>query len=310
MELGFYLPGSGDGATRRGIAEIARAAEGAGFTSVWVADHVVAPVSVQSAYPFSPDGSYHNTPMTPYLEPLTTLAFAAGLLESARLVLSVLVVGYRHPLATAKIAATVDVLSEGRLTLGVGVGWMREEFEALGHDYFRQRGANADEQLEIMRKAWQGQPFAHRGRFYSFDEVVVAPAPVQQPLPIWVAGHTEAAFRRAVRFGQAINCNADPPAELAAIGARLKEISAEQNRADPPQLTMRCHLRVADRVEPFRPGHIIGPVGYLIDQLHEYAEAGVTVVGIDNRIDGIESMRENLRRLEPVLNHFHGGAKG
>lgn len=300
MELGFYLPTSTSGVNRRDLSRIARQAEEMGFGSLWVADHIVAPTVVASRYPFHPNGIYHNNPTGPYLEPLTALAFTAGISQHARLVVSVLVVPYRHPLATAKIAATVDVLSAGRLVLGVGAGWMAEEFAALGHEYFRRRGANTDEQLEIMQRAWTGEPFAFRGEFYDFDEVIVAPAPEQRPLPVWVGGHTDAALRRAVRFGTGANGNAGDLAQTARTVERLGELSAAAGRL-PPDMTLRAHVRVAERPEPFAPGHLIGPPGYLAEALAGYAGLGVTSFGLDCRMDGIESMSATLDRLAPVL---------
>jgi probable F420-dependent oxidoreductase len=262
---------------------------------------MVAPTKVESRYPFHPEGAYHNVPETPYLEPLTTLAFIAAASQDVRLVVSVLILPYRHPLATAKIAATVDVLSGGRLVLGAGVGWMEEEFEALGHTYFKRRGSNTNEQLEIMLRAWTGQAFSFSGEFYEFDELVVSPTPVQQQLPVWIGGHTDAALKRAVKYGQAVNSNAETPDDIAKVIDRLRDFSDAAGRAEPPALTLRSHLLISDEVVPFRPGHIIGPVDYVIDTLSAYAELGVTDFGIDNRVDGIDGMRANLDAMGPVL---------
>ena len=304
MDLGFYMPNSNTGANRSGILDIGRDAEQMGFASLWVADHIVAPTKVVSKYPFHPEGAYHNVPETPYLEPLTTLAFAAAATEQVKLVVSVLILPYRHPLATAKIAATIDVLSNGRLVLGVGVGWMEEEFEALGHTYFKRRGLNTKEQLEIMLRAWTGEAFSFSGEFYEFDEVVVSPVPVQKNLPVWVGGHSDAALKRAVAFGQAVNSNAETPDDIATVIDRLQDFSAAAGRSEPPAVTLRSHLRIADEVVPFRPGHIIGPVDYVIETLSAYAELGVTDFGIDNRVDGIDVMRANLDAMGPVLDSF------
>lgn len=301
MKIGFYLPSSGDGAHVDGLLEVATRAKGLGIESLWVADHIVAPTNVTSPYPFSADGSYHNTPMTRYLEPLTTLAFIAGAVPDVDLVVSVLVLPYRHPLQTAKIAATLDVLSGGRLILGVGVGWMQEEFEALGHGYFARRGANTDEQLSILEQAWTGRPFSHDGPFYKFDEVVIQPMPVQQPLRIWVAGHAEPAFRRAVRFGEALNCNAEAPEEIARISGRLIDLSAAAERSVPPAITLRGHVRVARAIDEARPGHLIGPIEYIKERLESYAQLGVPTFGIDNRTDGLAGMLENLEAIAPLL---------
>jgi len=306
VELGFYLPSSNTGATRVGVSQIARQAEDMGFGSLWVADHLVAPTRMESPYPFTPDGSYHNSPRTPYLEPLTALAFVAGLTERPRLVISVLVLPYRHPLSTAKIAATVDVLSGGRLVLGVGVGWMAEEFAVLGHTYFGRRGANTDEQLEILRLAWTGEPFSYAGHFYEFDEVVVAPTPEQAHLPIWIGGHTTAALKRAVASGDGVNVNAGSPQETAEMIARIADLTAASGRSVVPDVTLRAHVRVSPEPEAFRPGHLIGPIDYLIERLAEYAELDVTCFGLDCRVDGFDTMLDTLNALAPVLDAIQG----
>src|SRR5919204_5796530 len=149
MEFGLFLPVSGRSATRRTLREYAQQAEGLGFRQLWAAERLVIPWTIETAYPYAEGATFIVPPDRPFLESLTVLAFLAGCTQRIKLGVSVLVLPYRHPLHWAKVAATIDVLSEGRFTLGVGVGWMKEEFDVLGAP-FAERGRGSDEQLQIL----------------------------------------------------------------------------------------------------------------------------------------------------------------
>src|SRR5262249_20783396 len=137
-----------------------------------------------------------------YLEPLAMMAYLARATSRIRLGTSVLVVPYRHPLLVAKMLATIDVLSKGRVILGAGVGWLREEFEAVGAPAFEARGTVTDEALGLMRAAWTTDPVSFHGRHYKVDEIHALPKPVQRGgIPVWIGGHTEAALQRTGRLG-------------------------------------------------------------------------------------------------------------
>ena len=152
MRYGFYLPTRGPTATRDGILALARDGERLGFHSAMVADHIVFPVESQSPYPYTVDGKHPTAGDA--LETFSILGVVAGATERLRLVTSVLVLPYRNPVLTAKMAASLDVLSGGRLTLGVGAGWLREEFEALNSPDFTARGAVTDEWIAILKQLW------------------------------------------------------------------------------------------------------------------------------------------------------------
>src|SRR5207248_7826558 len=145
LAIGCTLPISGTQLDPGALGGLAQAAEDLGYDSVWVADHVVVPERIDSAYPYSLDGAFHTRPTAGYLEALSSLAFLAGRTRRVRLGTHVLILPYRNPVLTAKIATSIDNLSGGRLDFGVGVGWMKEEFEALGYDYYARRGAVTDE---------------------------------------------------------------------------------------------------------------------------------------------------------------------
>lgn len=251
--IGCTLPTSGPGADVGALRGLAQTAEGLGFASAWVSDHVVIPERVESAYPYSPDGRFHLGPTGAYLEPLIALTYLAGVTERIRLGTHVLILPYRNPVVMAKEIATLDVLSRGRVDLGVGVGWMREEFEALGYDYFDRRGAVADEQIRLMRTLWTEDVAAFEGDFYRFARLGAHPHPTQRPHPpIWVGGHTRPAIRRAARLGDGwLPIGARPPAtlppeEIARGRALLREEATRAGR-DPAAIKIYFSTGITPR---------------------------------------------------------------
>jgi probable F420-dependent oxidoreductase len=200
MKIGAKLPHSGELALRRGPAELARELEEAGFDSIWVSDHIVFPVETESRYPFAADGRPTWPFDTPYLEPMVVLGAVAASTRRVAIGTSVTIAPMRNPVLLAKQAATIDVMSGGRLVLGVGTGWLREEFEALGHD-FEHRGAVLDEWIGIMRECWTGRAGPHHGRHYTIPTAIhTLPAPAT-PLTVLIGGMSRLALRRAGRLG-------------------------------------------------------------------------------------------------------------
>src|SRR5438477_4463090 len=160
-----------------------------------IADHVVFPPAIASKYPYTVSGVFPGGGGA--LDQLSLMAFVAGRTRSLRLVTSVMILPHRNPVVTAKMLATIDVLSRGRVTVGVGVGWLREEFQALGAPDFDRRGAVSDEYIRIFKTLWTKSPASFAGEFYRFDDIQFMPAPVQKPHPpIWIGGHSRAALRR------------------------------------------------------------------------------------------------------------------
>ncbi len=175
MRYGFYLPTRGPTATRDGILALAREGERLGLHSAMVADHIVLPVESRSTYPYTLDGKHPSEGDA--LETFSILGVVAGATERLRLVTSVLVLPYRNPVLTAKMAASLDVLSGGRLTLGVGAGWLREEFEALNSPDFAARGAVTDEWIAIFKQLWSQSPASFDGRFYRYSRYSLRTVP-------------------------------------------------------------------------------------------------------------------------------------
>ena len=189
MEFGFGIPTRGPMATPEGVAALAKKGEELGFAIISVSDHVIIPKAIASTYPYNESGTFMGSPSGECMEQLTLLTFLAGITSSARLLTSVMVVPHRPPVLTAKMLATIDVLSKGRLIVGCGVGWMREEFEAIGTPPYDKRGAVSDEYIRAFKELWTNDNPTFNGKYCSFANIAFAPKPVQKPHPpIWVGG--------------------------------------------------------------------------------------------------------------------------
>lgn len=203
------------------MAEFARHLEACGFESIVAVEHTVLATRYDSVYPYDASGRVELSSDCPVPDPLDLLSFLAGHTQRLGLATGVLVLPNHHPVVLAKRAATLDVLSGGRLRLCVGVGWLREEIEACGTE-FASRGRRADEQLAVLRALWDERPYGvtHRGEFFRFDNVVCFPKPIAgQHLAIHVGGHSKAAARRAGRFGDGFQ-------PLGVAGAQLQDLLA------------------------------------------------------------------------------------
>jgi probable F420-dependent oxidoreductase len=183
-----------------GAQALAEACERHGVESVWTVEHVVVPAGYSSTYPYSRGGRMPGPEESPIPDPLVWLTWVAAHSERLRLGTGVLILPQRNPPVLAKEVATLDRLSRGRVLLGVGVGWLEEEFDALGVP-FRERGRRTDEAIEALRVLWTEEPSTYHGRYYSFDAARSFPKPHQGSVPIIVGGHSEAAARRAGRMG-------------------------------------------------------------------------------------------------------------
>ena len=218
--------------------EICKVAEEIGFESLWGGEHVVLPSNIESRYPYTADGRIPAEPDTPIPDPLIWLAFAAAAAPTLRLGTCILIVPQRNPLVLAKELATLDRLSGGRVELGLGVGWMREEFEALGVPWER-RGARNDEYIAAMRALWAGPHAEFHGDFVDFGPVTCSPRPVQASIPILVGGDTDAAIDRAVRIADGFFPGEGDAERLAALIARLHDAALRADR-DPASIEINA----------------------------------------------------------------------
>ena len=214
------------------VVELARVAEDVGFDSVAFSDHVVYPIGMSTPYPYAADGMPTYGPDSTWLDPLVAIAACAGVTSTLQFFTNIYVLGYRHPVAAAKAISTTALVSGHRFALGVGAGWMREEFDVLDQPYER-RGARMVEGIEVLRKLWSGQPVEHHGEFYDFTQVQMSPAPDPQ-VPILVGGHTDLAVQRAAAIGDGWLGLDYEPDELRRILARLRELRTEAGRAHEP----------------------------------------------------------------------------
>jgi len=202
------------------MIELARAAERLGFESVWTFEHVIVPVDYQSKYPYSMDGKMGATPETNFVDPLIALAAVAAVTSKIRLGTGVNILPQTNPLYLAKQAASLDFVSKGRFMLGIGIGWLAEEFAALGVP-FEHRGPRFNDYVEAMRKVWSGEVVEHRGEFVQWSGFKSHPTPVQKPLPLVIGGHKGRAYQRIARYGQGWFA---PSATIDQIGAMLKDL--------------------------------------------------------------------------------------
>ncbi|HEX9697322.1 MAG TPA: LLM class F420-dependent oxidoreductase [Actinomycetota bacterium] len=224
---------------------LARMAEEAGFESLWAVEHVVVPAGYASRYPYSEDGKMPGRDEIAIGDPLVWLTYAAAVTERINLATGILILPQRNPVLLAKECATLDQLSGGRLLLGIGVGWLEEEFRALGIP-FEQRGARTDEYVAALRVLWEQDEPTFDGRFASFDRALSYPKPAR-PIPIIVGGHTEAAARRAGRIGDGFFPWGLGPAHLAGLLTVMREAATEAGR-DPSSIEVTSGAMDADSI--------------------------------------------------------------
>jgi probable F420-dependent oxidoreductase len=232
MQFGIMFANTGRGASPEGAAALLAAAEEGGIDTVWVVEHVVVPSGYQSAYPYDASGKMAGGAEAFDLpDPLIWLAWAAARTTTIELGTGILIATQRNPVVTAKAVASLDHMSGGRMRLGVGVGWLEEEFRALGVP-FEGRGRRLDEYIEAMRALWTGEAASFHGEFVNFDDCYCLPRPANGTVPIVIGGHTEVAARRAGRLGDAFYPGRAGLSELARL-VELMRRTADEHGRDP-----------------------------------------------------------------------------
>ena len=303
MEYGFYLPNNGLCATPEGLVAIARKGEELGYHSMVVGDHVIVPRQIASPYPYTVSGEFPGGTTGEYLEQLTLLTFLAGATERIRLVPSVMILPHRNPVLAAKVLATMDVLSRGRLTVGVGVGWMEEEFQALQLPPFAERGAVSDEYIRAFVELWTSDNPTFEGKYCSFSDITFLPKPVQVPYPpIWVGGQTRRAIRRAAELGDGWHpVGATPaaplePEEMAQDLALLARYAQRAGR-DPSAIEVSMKAPLYDGARPAEGGRrrFTGQAEEIASDIRVYGDLGVGHVIFDARGSTLD---QSLERLE------------
>ncbi len=309
MRFGFYLPTRGRTAEPQAIEAMVAHGEALGFSSVVVADHLVFPVTIHSKYPYTVSGAFPGEGDA--LDQLSLMAFVAGKSHRLRLISSVMILPHRNPVVTAKTLATIDVLSAGRLTVGVGVGWLREEFEALGAPDFDRRGAVSDEYLRIFKTLWTQDPASFRGEFYRFEALRCLPHPTQKPHPpIWVGGHSPRALRRVARLGDGwhpVGATPAVPLRPPEMRARLDELRrlTEAEGRDFSALTISFQAPLYDPGQAVDGGDarrpFTGSAQAIADDIGTYAGLGVSELLFDFRAATLAETLDRMAHFAPLL---------
>jgi probable F420-dependent oxidoreductase len=296
VKLGVFLPISGRAAGPEVLTEAAQSAERQGWDAVWSADRVVTPWRIDTAYPYAEDAAFIVPPDRPFLDSMSCLAYLAGRTERIQLGISVLVLPYRHPLYWARVAATVDLLAGGRLLMGVGVGWMREEFEAQNVP-FEARGKITDEQLEIIARLMSSESISYEGEHYRFRDLSFVP---KRRLPIWVGGEGKAAQRRSARYGDAwfpyyVRVTPD---ELRAGHENVRRLAREYGRdPDSVALTACAAVQLTPEPVPQEPDRLRGTPEQVVEALRAYERAGVEHVALQFMVPKWPERKEQIARF-------------
>jgi probable F420-dependent oxidoreductase len=279
MRFGIMFANVGPFGQPKGLEHLARTAEEAGFESIWTVEHVVVPVGYRSPYPYSPSGRMPGPENSPIPDPLLPLAFAAAVTSRLRLGTGILILPQRHPVYVAKELATLDVLSGGRALAGVGIGWLREEFDVLGVP-FAERAPRTEESIRAIRSLWKSEPEPFAGRFYRWPAVESNPKPVQPGgVPIIIGGHVEGAARRAARCGDGFFPARGDLDELPKLLAALRDECAKTGR-DPAEIEISTGGGNVD-----------------LDAVRRYAELGVSRLVISPPGLDPEGLRRGLHQF-------------
>lgn len=297
MEIGVTIPHFGPLASPQLVPEFCRRAEAAGFDGLWAVEHLVVPREMSSTYtlarrPVVIEFESMRATMGLNLEMTTTLAVAAAVTSRVRLGSAVAVLPLHNPVMNARQLATIDLYSGGRLVYGAGVGWLKEEAEAMGMPWDR-RGARAEEHIALMRSIWgaTGETVSFDGEFYSFPAMDPDPRP-ERPIPILVGGHSDVALDRAARVGDGWIAAGMSPDRLQGALATLRDACARHGR-DPSELWIVCGTTVHVDVE--------GGAGAIEARLRQYEELGVDHAMVAVVGDTGDALLDALDRWEPVL---------
>lgn len=309
MKIGVTVRNLGGfGAEGGGIhacLDLARTAERLGFDSVWVADHVILPREARARYPYNESGRLSATHRDEIYDPLVLISALAQATERVEIGAAVLVIPYRHPLMTAKMLATADRLSDGRIILGAGVGWLEDEFEALGlpPEHFTHRGSVTNDYLRAIKEAWLNTgPSWYQGRYVRFTDVGTFPHPVRQPhIPIWAGGKGEQVLIRSARLCDGYIAIASDSPTLRDEVAQLRRF-AEADRRDPAELTVAMTGAITVTAAPAGDGRapLTGTPEQIVEGLHRYAEAGLQHLVATIRADGDASLEGTRAAMERI----------
>ena len=292
MRIGFNLPISGPMATAPDMARVARLGEELGFAYLTLTDHIALPDVASPGYPYSESGEFYSPDPGHRMEQLTAAAWIAAKTETIRLVLAVMVVPHRPAVLAAKMLTTIDVLSGGRLDIGIGAGWQKVEIDAVATTPFEERGPVTDEYIDAFKAVWTQKHVRFDGKYTKIDGLLVDPKPVQQPHPpIWVGGETGPSMRRAARVGDAwypIGSNKahmlDTLPRLEAGIAKMRDLTAKAGR-DPAKMGIAYRIkRHGQPMPPASDGNrklFTGSIANVIEDARALKTLGVTAMDFD-----------------------------
>jgi probable F420-dependent oxidoreductase len=286
MKVGIRLPSAGPFAGPEAIAAVAKRAEEVGFDSVWATDHVILPNKIETKYPYRDDGKFLWDPKTPYIESIVAQTWAAAATKTITIGSSVLILPWRPAVLTAKQLASLDVMSGGRLKVGVGTGWMEEQFKLLEAP-FHNRGKRLNELIRLFKHMWESDEIDFQGQFYKLSDFSFYPKPLQKKLPIICGGYTEDVMRRVAAVGDGWVPLRLTPEQYKERIPVLKEMLAQHNRTiDELELYARPIVKVPvtrdtlNQYEEIGVGHFIvdppfenGDLSEALGQIDMYAES-------------------------------------
>ena len=282
MKFGVMFANVGPMAHAEGAIGIAQAAEAGGIESLWTVEHTIVPAGYQSTYPYSPSGKMPGPEDSDIPDPLIWLSFVASATSTIRLGTGILILPQRNPVTLAKEVATLDRLSGGRVELGIGVGWLEEEFDAIGVP-FADRGKRTDDHIAALRALWTQPEASHHSEYSSFSGAISRPQPTQANIPIVVGGHSKAAARRAGRLGDGFFPGKGTHEELAELIDVMRATATEHGR-DP------------DAIDITAGGN--GALGSgALDEVKKLADLGVSRIIIPPLAFDIEGQREVVRQV-------------
>jgi probable F420-dependent oxidoreductase len=278
MKFGVMFANAGPFGQPDHLENLARTAEEVGVESIWTVEHVVVPVGYTSEYPYSASGKMPGPENSPIPDPVLSLTFAAAVTRKLKLGTGILILPQRHPAYVAKEFATLDQLSGGRALLGVGIGWLREEFDTLGIP-FAERAARTEESIQAVRSLWEPGAKPFNGKFYSWGAVESNPKPVQQPgVPIIIGGHVDGAARRAARLGDGFFPGRGDVQTLEKLLAALRD-ECDRIGRDPGEI----EITSGARPDP--------------DEIKRYADLGVSRFVIPPPAFDKDGVRKGLEKL-------------
>ena len=304
MEYGFVLPKL---ISNEKLLLFVKSVESLGFHSIWASDHVVLPIERTNLYPYTDDGSFTARPEDPQLDALILLSFLASHTEKIKIGTSVLIAPYRNPILQAKMLASLDVLTGGRVICGLGVGWWKEEFAALQAP-FEDRGLATDEYIQIFKTLWQDNEPEFNGETYQFSNIAFFPKP--NGIPIWIGGHTKRAIRRTVKYGDAWHPTRLTPEKIKEMKLYLDEqCQIHERNTEEITISLKRTLHFTDigintNSKLRSQSALIDSTNKIIEDIKKCAEVGIKQLTFDfqtNNLDECVNIMEHLANVDAKL---------